>query len=105
MSQDSICQVTVSGDRCTISVRGRFDYNHNSDFRRAMEQALASPTAREFVVDLSQTEYLDSSALGTLLVLDDAAKAVGKKVVLSKASGLAKQMLDVAKFDTVFEMR
>jgi anti-anti-sigma factor len=49
-------------------------------------------------------EYIDSSALGMLLVLRDKAKESGKSVRLVNCHGMIKQVLDIAHFERFFEI-
>ena len=53
-------------------------------------------------VDLGNVAYLDSSALGMLLMLRDKAKSSGKTVCLANARGSVRQVLDIANFGKLF---
>lgn len=88
-----------------IALSGRFDFNVHRDFRRASEEALEANGVRELVIDFSQVDYLDSSALGMLLLLREKADSQGKRVVLSGLHGMVKQVLDIANFGKLFELR
>jgi anti-anti-sigma factor len=105
MNKIEMFHLRAGGAGCAIEVRGRFDFNSYPHFKRAMEQALERTDAREFVMDFREAAYLDSSALGMLLNFSDAAQAQGKKLVLAHASGLVLQILEVANFQKLFEMR
>lgn len=85
----------------TISLAGRFDFSSHKEFRGAVGQALAA-ASREIVIDFALIEYLDSSALGMLLIARDKSKEAGKTVALKNARGPAKQVLDIANFDRIF---
>lgn len=98
-------KVASHGERVTMTLHGRFDFNRYADFRDLSQQMLAVPTGRELVIDLAGVDYLDSSALGMLLNLNDSAQVGGKRVVLANAHGMARQILDIAHFETMFEMR
>jgi anti-anti-sigma factor len=54
------------------------------------------------VIDFSGVEYLDSSALGMLLVLRDHVQASGKALSLSRPSSIAARTFDIAGFQGVF---
>ena len=58
----------------------------------------------EYVVDLSDTEYLDSSALGMLLLLREHAGGESSKIEISQASDEVRKILDVANFGKLFKM-
>lgn len=94
--------VISAGGRSTVKLQGRFDFNAHRDFREAIDQALAVPESAEVTIDLAEVNYLDSSALGMLLMLRDKAKGAGKAVSLANAQGAVKQVLDIANFGKLF---
>lgn len=59
-------QLSPDGTTLTISPDGRFDFKMHREFRNAYASAAG---ARHYVINLSRTDYLDSSALGMLLLL------------------------------------
>ena len=93
---------SVAEGRAVIRLQGRFDFNAHREFREATEQALREAGAKELRVDLAEVEYLDSSALGMLLMLRDKAKAANKAVVLANCQGAVRQVLDIANFGKLF---
>jgi anti-anti-sigma factor len=94
--------VISAGERSTVKLQGRFDFNAHRDFREAIDQALADAGSKEVVIELAEVDYLDSSALGMLLMLRDKAKSAGKAVSLANARGAVKQVLDIANFGKLF---
>ena len=58
----------------------------------------------QYIVDLSATEYLDSSALGMLLLLREHAGGESSNIRISKASPEVKKILDVANFEKLFNI-
>ena len=54
--------------KAIIKLSGRFDFNSHREFRGSYESALDNAQLRELVIDLSGVDYLDSSALGMLLL-------------------------------------
>lgn len=95
--------VTVSEDQAVVRLQGRFDFNAHRDFREAIDAALASP-AKSIAVDFGGVEYLDSSALGMLLMLRDRAKGIAREVTLTNCRGAVKQILDIANFGKLFSI-
>jgi anti-anti-sigma factor len=88
-------------DGCSrISLTGRFDFSKHRNFRDASEKALA--TGQSVHVDLREVTYIDSSALGMLLLLREKAHAIGKKVTIATKPGVVNDILGVAKFDGLF---
>ena len=62
-------QLSDQGKILTIAIQGRFDFSALQNFRNAYEKV--NPKPREYIIDLKDAEYLDSSALGMLLALRD----------------------------------
>lgn len=95
----------VSADgRAVISLKGRFDFNAHREFREAVDEALKDAALREVQVDLAAVDYLDSSALGMLLMLRDKARGGGKSVTLANCRGAVKQVIEIANFSKLFQI-
>ncbi len=88
-----------------IRIEGRFDFATHREFREALKTALADERTKEVVIDLAATQYIDSSALGMLLLSLENAKAAGKSLALDRPAGAVKQVLDIANFQRLFSIR
>lgn len=95
--------VTVADGRAIVKLQGRFDFNAHREFREAVDQAMGG-TAREVHIDMGAVDYLDSSALGMLLMLRDKAKGASRDVALTNCSGAVKQVLEIANFSKLFRV-
>ncbi|HJW26283.1 MAG TPA: STAS domain-containing protein [Rhodocyclaceae bacterium] len=96
--------VTRDGSRAVIKLSGRFDFNTHRDFRSAYEPLVIDSEVREVRVDFDGVDYLDSSALGMLLMLRDKMSGAGKEVSLGNVKGSVKQVLDIANFGKLFKI-
>ena len=96
--------VSTQQSQARIQLSGRFDFNSHREFRDAVDRALGSPGTTEVAVDLGNVAYLDSSALGMLLMLRDKAKAAGKTVTLVNLHGAVKQVIEIANFGKLFPL-
>jgi anti-anti-sigma factor len=92
-------------DTAVIQLAGRFDFAARREFGRCCDEALTLPDVRGIEVDLKDVAYLDSSALGMLLVLKERTDARELDLALANCTGLVKEILDVARFDAVFAIR
>lgn len=54
------------------------------------------------IIDLSDTAYIDSAALGMLLLARHRAEQRGKTITLQGATGTVLQVLQIANFDRLF---
>ena len=83
-------------DSESIFVSGRLD-----SFSMMM---LVMHLEESFGIDFSSVEYLDSSALGMLLMLRDKMGGAKKDVSLSGVHGNVKQVLEIANFGQLFHI-
>ena len=90
--------------KATIKLDGRFDFNTHRELRSAYEPVVVVPSVRSVVVDFSGVDYLDSSALGMLLMLRDKLGGANKEVALVGVRGNVKQVLDIANFAKLFQI-
>ena len=86
------------GATCVLRLSGQFDFACRNEFRRAY---LASPKGATFVVDMTDVDYLDSAALGMLLLLRDYS-GVAARVSIRGVKGQAEQVLRIANFQKLF---
>ena len=92
---------SADGPFVVIKVTGRFDFSCHQDFSETFR--LYPPGEKGYVVDLSEADYMDSSALGMLLQLrEHADKSAG--VSLINGSEGVNEMLLVASFDKLFDI-
>lgn len=93
---------TTSADNSelTISVEGRFDFSSHQEFRRAYETLSSKPAS--YVVDMGGTTYLDSSALGMLLLLRDYAGGDNSNISIVNCNDDVKKILSISNFEQLF---
>lgn len=96
--------VTNEGGKAVIRLSGRFDFNAHREFRAAYDPLVADAALRAVVVDFNGVDYLDSSALGMLLMLRDKMGGAAKEVSLTGVRGSVKQVLDIANFGKLFQI-
>jgi len=89
--------------RSTVVLRGRFTFAAHAAFREVLMQDLDRMVSdRILTLDLSSVEFVDSAALGMLLLAREAARKRSGKVALRGATGQVQRMLSVSKFETMF---
>lgn len=93
---------TLSDDQkeLTIAIEGRFDFGAHQDFRGSYEKLNDQP--ERFVIDMANTAYLDSSALGMLLLLRDYAGGDSANITIAAASDDVKRILTISNFEQLF---
>lgn len=90
-------------DHTTLVITGRFTFEIHREFSELTDRALSQPQCKRLDIGLAGVEYLDSSALGMLLLVKDKANTHGKPLRLVGATGSTLQILQVAKFQEMFE--
>ena len=93
---------TVAGNTGTLNMSGRFDFNVQRDFKEAYDPLLKNSAVGNIDINLSAVTYLDSSALGMLLMLRERATAAGKTLKLSRPNASVSQILEIANFSKLF---
>lgn len=93
---------STSGNKVTISISGRFDFSSHKEFRDAYSSTDSASSS--YVVDLSATDYIDSSALGMLLLLREYTGSDSTKITLAGAKTDVKDILVVSNFDKLFTL-
>jgi HptB-dependent secretion and biofilm anti anti-sigma factor len=98
----NLMQTTLikEGAKAVIKLSGRFDFNAHREFRTVYEPLVTDASVTSVLVDFSEVDYLDSSALGMLLMLRDKLGGVNKEAV----KGNVKQVLDIANFGKLFKI-
>ena len=84
----------------TLRVKGRFNFSCYKQFN----DAVAGPPAPHYVVDLSGAEYMDSSALGMLLLLRDKVGQATRRVKILAGAGQPNEVLKLANFHRLFSV-
>jgi len=89
-------QVSESNNQVIIAIENNFDFSLHQRFREAYSHCNTPKT--DFILDLSHTEYMDSSALGMILLLKDHADNLGGQVIIKKPSDTVNKILEIAQF-------
>ncbi len=100
MTQDT--RITTDGETRTIHLGARFDFSVHQNFRDLYRDGPG--LVNRYVVDLSETEYMDSSALGMLLLLREQTDGHNAAVKIRNCSAQIRKILEIANFDRIFEI-
>lgn len=95
--------ISASSDGQTqeIKISGRFDFSVQSEFRQAYEN---TPPSNLFVLDFSEAEYMDSSALGMLLLLRDYAGGEDARIEIKNPRPEIRNILEISNFQKLFKV-
>ena len=92
---------TTNDNIIRIHIIDRFDYGVHKEFREAYKDS--DPSA-EFIIDMSQTSYMDSSALGMLLLLREHLGNDHSKISITGCNIEIKNILEISKFQNLFNI-
>ncbi|CAI8825832.1 STAS domain-containing protein [Pseudomonas sp. YuFO8] len=95
-----VTEISPDGKKLTISIKGRFDFAKHQEFRKSYEEQNLS----KVVVDLKEATYLDSSALGMLLLLRDHAGGDDSDIRVVNSSSDVRKILAISNFDKLFDI-
>ncbi|HCI13801.1 MAG TPA: anti-anti-sigma factor [Gallionellaceae bacterium] len=89
----------------SISIHGKFDFQLHRKFKQTYTEMLDNPAIQEIEVEMQHLDFLDSAALGMLMLLRERAHAVNKSILLSNPTASVFKLLEVANFDKIFPMK
>jgi anti-anti-sigma factor len=97
-------EISNDGATITIKVGGRFDFAVQNEFRDCYHNIENSGKDTNFVIDMSNTNYMDSSALGMLLMMREYLGGNSANISIVNCSADIKNILTVANFQSLFTM-
>lgn len=97
-----IAEKSEDGKQVIVKISGRFDFGSHHEFRDAYRSCNENGT--EYVLDMQQTEYMDSSALGMILLLKEHASLQGGDIRIVNTTSEIKNILEIANFDKLFSV-
>jgi anti-anti-sigma factor len=90
------------GKTFTIQIKGKFDFNVVQAFRSSYENV--GEKKPKVIVDLRETEYMDSSALGMLLNMQKSLGDTVESIRIGNCRTQIKKILQISRFDKKFEI-
>ncbi|MCW8899960.1 MAG: STAS domain-containing protein [Gammaproteobacteria bacterium] len=93
--------VSADGSAVTINISGRFDFNAHHDFRNIYRNEASNAA---YTIDMSGTEYIDSSALGMLLLLREHAGNESANITINGCNDDIKKIFAISNFEKLFKI-
>lgn len=94
----------IGDQKAKLTINGRFDFSIHRNFRANYEEILANHAVNEIAVDLGNVDYVDSSALGMLLLLREKSMAQNIQMRLINPKAAVRQVLEIANFEKLFSI-
>jgi anti-anti-sigma factor len=89
----------------TIVLPTKFDFSYHKNFTDQYGKALELESTQPLTLDFSTVEYVDSAALGMMVLLRKKAEAAGREVQIINAHGAALDVLNIANFQNLFTIK
>jgi len=96
-------QVSEADGVTVIDVDGQLIVGNRQEFRQKVLDELEKG-GRKFLVDFTETGYIDSSGLGVLVSLSKKIREVGGELRLSTLSEDLRTLFELTKLDTLFRI-
>lgn len=87
----------------TLRLPSRFDYSFHRQFGEMYTPLVENSVCKELILDFSQVEYLDSSALGMMVLLQKKFSGNNRKIKIKGARGATEEILKMANMQKIFE--
>lgn len=90
-----------------LQAAGRIDHLAAAAFEAALAPHLAGCSAdgHSLILDLSALDYISSAGLRILMLAAKQAKTVGGRILLAAPQPVVREILEISRFDRVFELR
>lgn len=90
--------------KITLILSGRFNFESHQAFKNAYAPLLNEAPFETLVIDFAGVTYMDSSALGMLLMIRERLSGIAKSITLANSQGTVKEVLQVANFGRIFNI-
>lgn len=94
----------IVDNKAKVTLAGRFDFTLHKEFREVTQRMLDENELKHIEIDLKDVDYLDSSALGILLLLKDRATQRGANICITGCRDNIRQILEIANFNKLFNI-
>ncbi len=95
--------IKKQGDICIVDVEGQLIVGNRQELKQKVLDELERGE-RKFLVDFSQTGYIDSSGLGVLVSLSKKIREAGGDLRLANLNDDLKTLFELTKLDTLFQI-
>ncbi len=96
-------QVSKEGSTTVVDVEGQLIVGNRQELKaRVLEELEAGE--RKFVIDFTETGYIDSSGLGVLVSLSKKIREKGGELRLSSLNEDLRTLFELTKLDTLFRI-
>ena len=93
----------ATSDGIIIFLRGNFTFKDHHSFRAVLDLLGGAPGSKR-LLDLSKVDFLDSAALGMLMIAEDETTRANGTLVLRNPSEQIARLFELSAMDTLFKI-
>ena len=86
-----------------LSLAGKLDFSNGAELKTAIEKQLSAAVS-EFIIDLREVSYIDSSGIATLVSSFTTVRKEGGNLKLTNLSEAVEEMLKLTEIIEIFEV-
>lgn len=94
---------STNNSTCLVELHGSFTFNDNQKFRDLINIATGAGVP-SVILRFADVDFIDSAALGMLLLLHDECSKRQISVTLDQPRGQVRKMFDLSRFDQLFHI-
>lgn len=95
----------VNGNEGRIILAGVFDFSVQNDVREIINETLSQEEIKNITVDMAGVSFMDSSAIGLLLLLNEKAQADGRSVTVINCRDSVREIFSIGGFDSILTIQ
>jgi anti-anti-sigma factor len=92
---------TLHGNDCEIAIRGKLTFLDHLAFKSILK-TIELKKIQKMTIDMALVEFIDSAALGILLLIRDECEKFHTALVIRHPVGQVKKMFEISKFYDLF---
>jgi len=92
-----------NGDNVCFNMKGRFVFSDHVQFKDILDH-IEHDKAATVRLDFKEIEFIDSAALGLLLLAKEKSEKAGKRFVLERPGGQVAKMFKISRFQDMFDI-
>ncbi len=96
-------RIRKSGNACVVEVEGQLIVGNRQELKQLVLDELERGD-RKFLIDFTQTGYIDSSGLGVLVSLSKKIREAGGELRLAGLNEDLRTLFELTKLDTLFNI-
>lgn len=95
---------SINNGKVMVNLKGSM-YVEDAGILREKLITLMESGQKQFVIDLSAVQYIDSSGLGVLVAIQKRIMQLKGSIIITGANGLVKELFELTRLNKIFTMQ